>query len=332
MAKFTVAQIDALRDIDGLLASELAKADAALIKNVCKTDDEVIAFAKDVDGMICTSLQTGEKIFANCPRVQVIVRTGIGFDNIDLEAATRHNVVVCNVTDYGINEVATHAVSLILALNRKLVLHNNAARRGERVPLGPSGKLIGETLGLVAFGNIAQAVADRAQAFGLSVIAFDPYADPQVAAAKGVELTTLDDLMARADYVSVHAPLNEETHGLVGAHELSLMKPTAYLVTTCRGGVVAEAALYDALKAGTIAGAGIDVWDPEPVRPGNPLLEFENVIATPHSAFYSDVSIKLLYQRSGEAAADVLRGYLPRSVVNKEVLAKVKLQAHPGRA
>ena len=328
MAKYTVAQIDAFRDLEGLMAAALAKADAELITNACKTDDEVVAFAGQAHGMICTAYKTGEGVFSRCPNLKVIVRTGIGFENINLESATRHGVVVCNVTDYGINEVATHAVALLLALNRKLILHNNAARRGERASLGPTGKLVGETLGLVAFGNIAQAVAVRAQAFGLNVIASDPYADPALAKAKGVELTSLDDLMRRADYVSVHAPFNEETRGIVGAHELSLMKPTAYLVTTCRGGVVSEKALYDALKAGQIAGAGVDVWDPEPVRKDNPLLAFENVIATPHSAFYSDASIRLLYQRTGEAAADVLQGYLPLSVVNRDVLQKVALSKH----
>ena len=138
--------------------------------------------------------------------------------------------------------------------------------------------------------------------------------------------------MARSDYVSVHPPLNAETRGLVGAAQIALMKPTAYLVTTCRGGVVGEQALYDALAAGSIAGAGVDVWDPEPVRADHPLLEFETVIATPHSAYYSDASVVVQTQRVGEAAADVLRGYMPRNVVNREVLERVSLAPHPGRA
>jgi len=162
------------------------------------------------------------------------------------------------------------------------------------------------------------------------VIAYDPYQDQAVAEAAGVRLTSLEEVM-QADYVSVHPPLSPETRGLVGAEQLALMKPTAYLITTCRGGVVNEQALYDALKNGQIAGAGVDVWDPEPVHKDHPLLEFDNVIATPHSAYYSDASAPLLLQRVGEAAADVLQGYLPRSVVNKAVLDNVSLSPHPDR-
>ena len=331
MTRFTVAHIDARSGHLPAEAAELAKADAELIARFCKSDDEVIAFARDADGILCTAYPVSRAIFEACPNLKVVVRYGIGFDNIDIEAASDHDVVVCNVTDYCIDEVATHAFALLLALNRRLKLLDLAVRRGERIGLGPVGPLRGEMLGLVAFGNIARAVAERARPFGLNVCAYDPYLAPSAAEEHGVRLASLDELMATSDYVSVHAPLNAETRGLIGAKELALMKPTAYLVTTCRGGVVDEKALYDALKAGTIAGAGVDVWDPEPVRPDNPLLEFDNVIATPHSAFYSEASLPLLLRRVGEAAADVLRGYLPRNVVNRDVLDRVHLDPHPER-
>ncbi|GAB4325727.1 MAG: hypothetical protein Kow0010_08430 [Dehalococcoidia bacterium] len=331
MARFTVAHIDARSEHLPAEAAELAKADAQLIARFCRTDDEVIAFASEADGILCTAYPVSRAIFEACPNLKVVVRYGIGFDNIDIDAASDHDVVVCNVTDYCIDEVATHAVALLLALNRRLKLLDLAVRRGERIALGPVGPLRGEMLGLVAFGNIARAVAERAKPFGLRVCAYDPYVASSAAEECGVRLVSLEELMATSDYVSVHAPLNAETRGLIGARELALMKPTAYLVTTCRGGVVDEKALYDALKAGTIAGTGVDVWDPEPVRPENPLLEFDNVIATPHSAFYSEASLPLLLQRVGEAAADVLRGYVPRSVVNRDVLERVRLDPHPER-
>lgn len=331
MARFTVAHIDARSDRLPVEAGELAKANAALIAKYCTDDDDVIAFAREADGILCTAYPVGRRIFEACPNLKVVVRYGIGFDNIDIEAASDHDVVVCNVTDYCIDEVATHAFAMLLALNRRLKLHDLAVRRGERIPLGPIGPLRGETLGLVAFGNIARAVAERAKPFGLSILAFDPYLTESAAETYGARLVSLEELMSTADYVSVHAPLNAETRGLIGQRELGLMKPTAYLVTTCRGGVVDEKALYEALKAGKIAGAGVDVWDPEPVRAGNPLLECDTVIATPHSAFYSEASLPLLLQRVGEAAADVLRGYLPRSVVNRDVLERVLLQPHPER-
>lgn len=332
MARFRVVHIDAqpARPTDRERA-ELAKADAELETRLCRSDGEVIEFARDADAILCLGYRVGESVFAACPNVKVIVRYGIGFDNIDLEAATRHDVVVCNLIDYCIDEVANHAVAMLLALNRKLTLHDRASRAGERIPLPPVGPLRGETLGLVAFGNIARAVAERARPFGLDVIAYDPYVEPAVAEQYGVRLTSLDEVMAQSDYVSVHPPLNAETRGLVGAAEIARMKSNAYLVTTCRGGVVSEQALYDALKEGRIAGAGVDVWDPEPVRADHPLLEFDNVIATPHSAYYSDASVVTQTQRVGEAAADVLRGFMPRNVVNREVLQRVTLAPHPER-
>ena len=332
MAKFKVYHVDSRpeRQPHTAEAAQLALADAELVPLSPEQQEDIPAHVADADGIICGYRQVGRDIFEAAPNLKVVVRYGIGFDNIDWQSATEFDIVVCNITDYCINEVATHAMSLLLALNRKVVAHNNAARAGERVPLGPSGPLYGETLGLVAFGHIAQQAAIRAQAFGLNVIAYDPFADPAVAEAAGVRLTSLEEVM-QADYVSVHPPMSPETRGMIGAEQLALMRPHAYLITTCRGGVVNEQALYDALKNGQIAGAGVDVWDPEPVHKDHPLLEFDNVIATPHSAYYSDASGPLLLERVGEAAADVLRGYLPRSVVNRAVLDQVSLTAHPNR-
>ncbi len=332
MAKFKVYHVDSRpeRQPHTAEAEQLALADAELAPLSAEQQQDIPAHVADADGIICGYRQVGRDIFDAAPNLKVVVRYGIGFDNIDWQAATDYDIVVCNITDYCINEVATHAMSLLLALNRKVVAHNAAARAGQRVPLGPSGPLYGETIGLVAFGHIAQQAAVRAQAFGLNVIAYDPYQDPAVAEAAGVRLTSLEEVM-QADYVSVHPPMNAGTRGLIGAEQLALMKPSAYLITTCRGGVVNEQALYDALSNDQIAGAGVDVWDPEPVHQDHPLLEFDNVIATPHSAYYSDASGPLLLQRVGEAAADVLRGYMPRSVVNRAVLDRVTLAPRPDR-
>lgn len=332
MATFKVYHVDSRpeRQPHAAEAAQLALADAELVPLTLEQQEDIPAHVTDADGIICGYRQVGREIFEAAPNLKVVVRYGIGFDNIDWQTATEFDIVVCNITDYCINEVATHAISLLLALNRKLVAHNSAARAGERVPLGPSGPLYGETLGLVAFGHIAQQAAIRAQAFGLNVIAYDPFQDPAAAEAVGVRLTSLEEVM-QADYVSVHPPMSPETRGMIGAEQLALMKPHAYLITTCRGGVINEQALYDVLKNGQIAGAGVDVWDPEPVHKDHPLLEFDNVIATPHSAYYSDASGPLLLERVGESAADVLRGYMPRSVVNKTVLDRVSLSPHPDR-
>jgi D-3-phosphoglycerate dehydrogenase len=232
--------------------------------------------------------------------------------------------------------VANHAFALLLACNRKVCQIDRRIRAGERVPsvfgsglaaagIGRVGSLRGETLGLVALGNIAQGVARRAQPFGLHVIAHDPFVDPAIAEALGVELVSLDELLERSDYVSVHAPLSDATRGMIGAAELARCKPGASVVLTSRGGVVDEAALHDALASGHLGGAGVDVWDPEPVSADKPLMQLDNVIGTPHFAFYSEASIVQLAERVAESAADVIRGFTPRWVANPEVLARTAL-------
>ena len=232
MAKYKVYHVDSRGQPHTAEREELAKADAELVVLSPEQQQDIAAHVADADGILCGYRQVGKDVFDAAPNLKVVVRYGIGFDNIDWQTAVGYGIVVCNITDYCINEVATHAMSLLLALNRKLIAHNDAARAGERVPLPPSGPLYGETLGLVAFGHIAQQAAIRAQAFGLDVIAYDPYQDAAVAEAAGVRLTSLEEVM-QADYVSVHPPLSPETRGLVGAAELALMKPTAYLITTC---------------------------------------------------------------------------------------------------
>jgi D-3-phosphoglycerate dehydrogenase len=183
---------------------------------------------------------------------------------------------------------------------------------------------------LVALGNIGRAVARRAKPFGFEVIAYDPYLDPALAAEVDVPLVTLEEVMSRSNFISVHVPLNDETYGMIGAKELGMMKPTAYIVNTARGGVISESALYDVLKNGSIAGAGVDVWENElELSHDHPLLEFDNLIATPHVAYYSEASLPTLQGRVAEAAADVLLGVRPRHVANPEVLQRVHLKPRP---
>jgi D-3-phosphoglycerate dehydrogenase len=332
VSRFTVAHLDALSEEFSVEEEELGKADAKLLVKSCQNDDEAIGLARDADGILCTFYPTGRSIFEACPNVRVVGRYGVGFDNVDVEAATEHNVVVANVPDYCADEVANHAMALLLACNRKLFPHDRGLRVDEREQLPPVGQLRGETLGLVAFGNIARAVTVRAKAFGLNVIAYDPYIDPAPAAELGVRLVTLQEVMSEADYVSVHTPLNEETCGMIGLAELALMKPTAYIVNTARGGIISESALIDALENGAIAGAGIDVWEDERNLDSEyPLLHCDNVIGTPHVAYYSDQSLQTLRSRTAEAVADVLLGFLPRHVVNQDVLEKVDLKPRPDR-
>jgi len=334
MARKKVVHIDGDPNADWTLEREiLATADADLVVGGCKTDEEVVAVAADADAILTTMYFMNRSLFEQLPRCQVVVRGGVGYDNLDVDAATDLGIFICNVIDYGYHEVANHAFALLLALNRKLIQLDRGARAGaprpERGALKHVGRIHGQTLGLVAFGHIAREVAKRGQGFGMRVIAYDPYVDPAVAEAAGVELVELDELMRQSDFISVHAPLSAATRGLIGREQLALAKPNLYLAITSRGGVVDEEALADALREERIAGAGIDVWVHEPVRADDPLLAFDNVIATNHYAWYGDVSAAILRQRIPEAAADVLRGVKPRSIVNPEVLKVRPLADRP---
>ena len=261
MAQFKVVHVDGQPSADWSIEREiLAEAGADLVVAGCTDDEQVVAAAADADAALNTMYFMNRQLFERLPNLKVVVRGGVGYDNLDVDAATDCGIVVCNVIDYGYNEVANHAFALLLALNRKLVPLDRGVRQGRGRPdpaeVVHTGRVAGQTLGLVSLGNIAQAVARRAKGFDLEVIAYDPYLDPEKAAALGVELTTLDDLCRRSDYISIHTPLSKETRGLIGAPELAVMKPSAYVVLTSRGGVIAEDALVEALRDKRIAGGG----------------------------------------------------------------------------
>jgi D-3-phosphoglycerate dehydrogenase len=296
----------------------------------CTSDDEVVDVAVDATAILNGIYWMGDALFARLPALKVVVRGGVGYDNIDVPAATRHGILVCNVIDYGTNEVANHAFALLLALNRKIVPLNSAVRLGAFQPapqiMPHTGRLAGQTLGLVSFGAISRAVARRAAGFDMQVITFDPFVDPAAAQQLGVEVVPLDELMARSDYISVHTPLSDATRGMIGAKELALAKPSAYLVVTSRGGVVDEDALTEALVENRLAGAGLDVWEKEPPDPDHPLFKLDNVIGSLHMAWYSEVAEVARRTGHAEAAADFLDGVRPNSVVNPEVLESFRLR------
>ncbi len=250
-----------------------------------------------------------------------------GVDTVDLEAATRHGVPVGNVPDLCIEEVADHALMLLLACYRRLGFCY--AQIHQRLPLSredicnvaePWPRLRGLTLGLLAFGNIARAMALRGQVLGMSVVACDPYADPDAMREMDVEPVAFDDLLRRSDYLSIHAPLNPSTRHLFDAAALAQMKSSAFLINTARGPIVDEAALVAALKAGALAGAGLDVFEVEPASHDNPLLSMPNVITTPHHAGESDEMHAFGPEAAMEDVANVLRGNPPRSLQNPAVL------------
>jgi D-3-phosphoglycerate dehydrogenase len=322
------------RSVDATLEREVLRARGYdLVIAGCVNDDEVVEAAGDAPAILVGVYPMGSSLFERLPSLKVVVRGGVGYDNIDVDAATRAGVVVCNVVDYGTHEVANHAFAMLMALNRNLVSLDRAVRNGLGRPapemMPHTRRLAGQTLGLVSFGAIARAVARRAAGFEMRVVAFDPYVDPLRSKRLGVEMVTLPDLMARSDFVSVHTPLSSETRGLIGATELALMKPSAYLVVTSRGGVVDQVALTDALLNNRLAGAGLDVWDQEPPDRNHPLLKLDNVIASMHMAWYSADADVTRRRRHAETAADVLDGVRPRSVVNPVVLERVSLRPRP---
>lgn len=294
----------------------------------CKTEDDVIAACKDADALINQYAPITRKVIDQLDQCKVISRYGVGFNTIDVDAATEKGIIVGNVTDYCLDEVSNHAMALLLSLARKVTLMNNAVKNGNwdfKVAV-PIYRLQGKTLGLVGFGNIPQTVARKAKAFDLNIIAFDPFVTPEVAAAQNVELVSLAELCKRSDYVSVHVPLNAQTKGMISRDEFAMMKKEAVIINTARGPIIDEQALIEALQAEEIAGAGLDVLETEPIAADNPLLAMDNVILNPHSAFYSVEAETELKRKTAENVAAVLSGYYPSYLVNKAVKDKVKLK------
>jgi len=286
--------------------------------------DEVIARAREADALIISSSPVTRRVMESLEDLQAVMRTGVGYDVIDVAAETELGVVVINVPDVWIREVANHALALLLAWNRKIVTLDrevHAGVWGSRVPGAITGSLHGETVGIVGLGNIGSAFARRIAALETRVIACDPYVDEARFKTLGVERVTLDELAAQSDYVSVHALLNAETRGLINEAFFRRMKATACLINTSRGPVVDEAALARALQEGRLAGAALDVFEEEPLGADSPLRRMDNVILTPHAAYFSSPAVAQVPRRCGEEIARVLLKERPVNVVNPEVYA-----------
>jgi D-3-phosphoglycerate dehydrogenase len=284
------------------------------------TEDELIEKTHRADALCVTSARITRRVIENLERCKVIVRYGVGFDVVDVEAATERGILVCTMPDFCTEEVANHALALLLACNRRLVQLHDRMRQadwGRDTVLRQIGPLYGETLGIVGYGRIGRAMARRGRPLGMRVIAADPYTpDPP---EDGDRLLPLDDVLREADYVSVHTPLNAETHHLIDERALRLMKPSAYVINTARGPVIDGAALYHALTEGWIAGAGLDVHEIEPVTAEYPILSLPNVVLTPHAAFYSEASVQRQHEMAAENVICVLTGVCPPGLLNREL-------------
>ncbi len=278
--------------------------------------------AGDADGVLTQGYPLTAEGIGALARCRVIARYGVGVDSVDVAAATARGIAVCNVPDYCVDEVSDHALALLLASARRVAAQDRCVREGRWAAraAGPVRRLRGRTLGVVGFGRIGQALAAKAAAVGLRVVARDPLvADEAVRAAGAEPAGTLEALLAEAHFVSVHVPLGAGTRALIGEPELRRMRPDAVLINTARGGVVDEAALARALREGWIAGAALDVRQTEPAAPGHPFAGLPNVILTPHMAWYSEESEIEVRRKAAEGVAAVLSGRRPPYLVNPEV-------------
>lgn len=300
----------------------LAAVDAELIVAGRGDEAELVSLAPRADAILTCWQRVTPAVLEAAPRCQVVARYGIGLDNIAVDHATGLGIAVTNVPDFCLDEVADHAMALLLAALRGVARFAPAtragtwsSREGQALP-----RLRGKVLGLVGYGAIAQAVVPRARGFGMEVVAWTPRL-PAGPLADGVRAAgSLEELLAVADVVSIHAPLTPETRGMIGAPQLAAMKPTAWLVNTARGPIVDEDALVDALRCGVIAGAALDVLAQEPPPSGHPLLHLPNTIVTPHVAFASVEAVQDLQRKAATRVVEVLRGDVPRFLVNPAVL------------
>jgi D-3-phosphoglycerate dehydrogenase len=321
-------------DIERAILDEVG---AELVVAESGEPEELIALAAGTDAILINWRQLPPEALDAAPGCLIVARYGVGVDNIPVDRATELGILVANVPDFCVEEVSDHALALLLACARRIVTFARSTRDGSWDLLGLGRglpRLRGQRLGLIGFGNTARALVPKAQGLGLEITAYTPRLPSRRDQSTGVELT--DDLahvLSSSDYVSLHAPATVETRGLVGEGALRAMKPGAYLINTSRGALIDERALERAVREGWIAGAALDVLDEEPARAGHPLLALDNVIVTPHAAFYSEPAIAELATKAARNVACALLGEPPATVVNPAVLhlPAYRLASGPGR-
>jgi D-3-phosphoglycerate dehydrogenase len=300
----------------------LEEAGATVVVARSGEQSELLRLAPDVDAILtCFATVSGEMIRA-AKHLKIIGRYGIGVDNIDVATATQQDVLVTNVPAYCLDEVAEHVLALLLTMARNLRSYDTAIRASDwSLTAGrPLFRVRGQTLGIVGFGKIGRTVAQKVAGLSLRVLAYDPVMDGAAIRAEGAVPVPLQQLMADSDFVTLHVPLNGDTKHLINAELLGLMKPSAFLINASRGAIVDKEALIDALNGGRLAGAALDVFEPEKPAVDDPLWKARNLLATPHVAFYSEESVLELEIKAAQNVIAVLHGRRPESVVNPEVL------------
>ena len=290
--------------------------------------DALLKKIKDIDGLVLATAEVGKRLFDQCYKLKVVAAFGVGFDNIDVQEATRHGVIVFNVPGLFSDAVANLTIAHMLSITRKITIGDRGVKSGEWSSVKPTcigGEVQGKVLGTIGLGNIGYNVAKKCMsAFGMRVVTYDPFISEEKAKELNIKkVERLDELLSQSDIVTIHCPLTDETRGLVGLKELSLMKPSAFLINTARGGIVDESALFYALKNSKIAGAAIDVMENEPPARDNPLLHLDNIVITPHIGASTHESVRAVYHAVRENVVRVISGSLPEPparIVNEEVL------------
>ncbi len=333
---FKVVQVSDLPGISDYIRQVFQPAEVDYRYVYSPNADDVIVAARDADVLMLIPGRPAitNKVIEDLPRCRHILAFTIGFDAIDIKAATEHGILVTNMPGTNYEEVADHTMALILACSRSIVELNQLVKNGEWLVdrmhsrLGREiwprmARLQGQTLGFIGFGNIARNVVPRARGFEMRLIAFDPYVAPGVFDGLGVTGVGFDELLAESDFISLHAPLTESNRGLIGLEQFRKMKPTAYIINTARGPLIDRDALYTALTQGLIAGAALDANEPEPSNPeNNPLVSLDNVIMTAHSAGQSQTTFANMARRAPEQVFRLMRGEWPHDIVNPEVKEK----------
>lgn len=295
------------------------RAGAEFSHHQARTEDEAAEVTRGAAVAFVNFAPVTRRVLEGLAPRATVIRYGVGYDNIDVEAASELGVRVANVPDYGTATVADHAAALLLALLRRLPHYDRAVREAGWIAPAAVGEvraLDGAAVGLIGTGRIGLALADRLRAFGLRLLAFDPYADEEALRRRGVEPVGLEELLPAVDALSLHAPATPETRHVIDAAALAKLKPGAVIVNTARGALIDEAALHDALERGSLAGAALDVFEEEPLPDDSPLRRHAAVLLTPHVAFYSDRSVDDLQRLAAEEAQRALAGEPLRCPVN----------------
>ena len=307
--------------------AEMAVLKAAGIEPIVAPDSSVetlTRLAADVDAIMFCFAKVPAEVLKNAPNCKVASRYGIGVDNLDIATCTELGIVVTNIPDYCIDEVADHVMAMALAFNRKIVKHSDMVKSsgwGSVALTDTMHRLRDKTMGIAGMGRIGSAVADRAHAFGMTVLAADPFVK-QSDAPDGVQMTSLESMLTDSDFVTLHAPHIPETTGMISTAQFKMMKNDSFIINAARGPLIDETALIAAIRAGEIGGAGLDVLEETAPPDDHPLYAFDNVLITPHTAFFSQASTIELEERTAREVVRVLNGQMPEVVINPDVLGK----------